>query len=203
MLLNPRTRRRAEAGFTLVELLVTMLIVTVGLLGLAKLQATAVSNTAVSRTRALMTYQAESLAGMIRANRAFWVTSGSATTWPAFNVTSSGTVTNTGMTTVTLGSCVNTTGASACTPQQLAYDDMYAWAYAFNDPTNTTAAFPGASASITCVPVTGSTCGANPVSPHGYDITLTWNQKIVAMNRSTVNSSSMTTPVTMVMHVQP
>ena len=56
MLLNKRTSLSGAAGFTLIELLVTMLIVTIGLLGLAKLQATAVSNTSVARTRALMTY---------------------------------------------------------------------------------------------------------------------------------------------------
>ena len=200
MLVSRNGRRRQQDGFTLVELLVTMLIVTVGLLGLAKMQATAVSNSSVSRTRALMTYQAESLAGMIRANRDFWLTTGSSTVWPAFAVASDGTVSNTGMTSAS--TCTNTTGASQCTPQQLAYNDMYTWAAQFNDGT-AASAFPGASASIACVSASGGTCGTNPTTPHSYDITLTWQQKLVAVNRSTVNSSSMTQPVTMVMHVQP
>ena len=204
MLVIQRLRRRRQDGFTLVELLVTMLIVTVGLLGLAKMQATAVSNTSLSRTRALMTYQAEALAGMIRANKGFWVTTGSPVNWPRFAVASDGTPSNTGMTAVTLRStCINTTGAPACSPDKLAYDDMYQWAKDFNDPTNASAAFPGASASIVCVPAGGGNCGANPAVPHGYDITLTWNQKIVGLNRSTINSSSMTQSVSMVMHVQP
>jgi len=185
----------------MVELLITILIVTVGILGLAKMQATAVSNTAVSRTRALMTYQAESLAGMIRSNRSFWVTSGNVATWPAFDVSTAGVATQTGMTSVT--TCV---GASVtCTPAQLAYDDLmnstYGWAAKFNDGT-TASAFPGASAKIACVSASGGACAANPTSPHGYDITLTWNQKLVAMSKTTQTTQT-STPVSMVMHVQP
>jgi type IV pilus assembly protein PilV len=199
MLVKQRRLRQRVAGFTLVELLVTILIVTVGLLGLAKLQATAVSNTSVARTRALMTFQAEALAGMIRANPGFWVTSGATAIYPEFkfNTDASGTVvSSTNMVAPPLGSCTNIAGT--CTPANLAYDDMVTtWTPVFK------AAFPGASATIACVPATGSTCGANPVQPHGYDITLTWQQKLVAMNNSTVNSTSMATPVSMVFHVQP
>jgi type IV pilus assembly protein PilV len=194
MLVNRSLTRRRQDGFTMVELLVTILIVTVGILGLAKMQATAVSNTAVSRTRALMTYQAESLAGMIRANRKFWVTTGNFATWPAFGVDGTGTPSNTGMTSVSTNFC---TGASAsCDEKQLAYDDMVnIWTPQFTNQ------FPGALVTIACVPASGTTCTANPATPHGYDITLTWTQKMVAMNRNTVNSQ--TQPISMVMHVQP
>jgi type IV pilus assembly protein PilV len=197
MLVKPIRARRREGGFTLVELLITMLIVTVGLLGLAKLQATAVSNTAVARTRALMTFQAESLAGMIRANPGFWVTSGATSIYPdfKFNTDGAGNVnSSTNMVLAPLG-CLNIGGT--CTPANLAYDDMVTkWTPEFK------AAFPGASATIVCVKVGGGNCTANPTSPHGYDITLTWQQKMVAMNRSTVNTTT-STPVSMVMHVQP
>lgn len=197
MLLNKRSSLRSEGGFTLIELLVTMLIVTVGLLGLAKLQATAVSNTSVARTRALMTYQAESLAGMMRANRAFWITSG-AGPFPSFNVTTAGVASDSQMSkNGSTGTCISVT----CSQAQLAWDDMYTWAAKFNDGT-ASSAFPGASASIACVSASGGACGASPATPHSYDITLTWQQKMVAINRSTVNSS-MTQPVSMVMHVQP
>jgi type IV pilus assembly protein PilV len=202
MLLNVRHSRRQEGGFTLIELMITVLIVTIGLLGLAKLQATAVSNTAASRTRALMTYQAESLAGMIRANKGFWVTSGSTAVDRWFKVSAAGAPTDSGQMQKlgSTGSCVD---VGTCTPENLAYDDMYTWAKAFNDGT-ANSAFPGAQASIVCVPVTGSTCAANPATPHGYDITLTWNQKQVAVNRSTATTAATAaSAVSMVMHVQP
>ena len=203
MLLNKRIPLRGDAGFTLIELLVTMLIVTIGLLGLAKLQAAAVSNTSVARTRALMTYQAESLAGMMRANRAFWVTTG-AGPFPSFNVSTAGAATDSSSSSSSLMSKLGSTGTCVsvtCTPAQLAWDDMYTWAAKFNNGLSTSA-FPGASAAISCVSAAGGACAASPATPHSYDITLTWQQKLVAVNRSTVNSS-MTQPVTMVMHVQP
>lgn len=194
MLVNRSLTRRRQDGFTMVELLITILIVTVGILGLAKMQAAAVSNTAVSRTRSLMTYQAESLAGMIRSNRKFWLTSGTVATWPGFALNSAGTVTSSAGMDSSAATCV---GASVvCTPAQLAYDDVVrTWVPQF------TAQFPNATAAIACVPATGSACAANPVSPHGYDITLTWAQKMVAINKSTAGSQ--TQNVSIVMHVQP
>lgn len=193
MLVTRSLTRRRQDGFTMVELLVTILIVTVGILGLAKMQATAVSNTAVSRTRALMTYQAESLAAMIRSNRSFWITSGNFTSWPDFKLKADGTYTSNLMDT----SITTCTGATVtCTPAGLAFDDVVnTWKPQF--VTN----FPNATATIACVPATGTTCNANPTAPHGYDITLTWAQKMVAMNKSTVGSQ--TQNVTIVMHVQP
>jgi len=194
MLVTRSLTRRRQDGFTMVELLVTILIVTVGILGLAKMQATAVSNTAVSRTRALMTYQAESLAGMIRSNRKFWVTSGTTAVYPKFALNTSGVVTDT---TGMLSTAPTCTGVGiTCTPAQLAYDDVVrVWVPQF------VAAFPNASATITCVPATGSTCGASPATPHSYDIALSWTQKLVAMNKSTANSQ--TQNISIVMHVQP
>ena len=197
MPLNKRTHLRLQAGFTLVELLVTMLIVTVGLLGLAKMQAAAVANTALSRTRALMTYQAESLAGMMRANQDFWVTSGAHTTWPGFSLNSAGAVTVAGMPSAAK-SCIN--AVPVCSADQLARDDIYTWASQFNDGT-ASSSFQGAQASIVCVSATGGSCATNPTTPHSYDLTLKWDQKVVAVNRSTVNSTPQS--LTMVMHIQP
>jgi type IV pilus assembly protein PilV len=195
MLVTRSLTRRRQDGFTMVELLITILIVTVGILGLAKMQATAVSNTAVSRTRALMTYQAESLAGTMRSNRSFWVTSGNNATWPKFVADGSGNATTTtGMSSVTSGAC--TGAAASCTPDKLAYDDVVnTWLPQYFQN------FPGATATIVCIPATGSSCGTNPSTPHSYDITLTWAQKMVAMNTSTAGSQ--TQNVTIVMHVQP
>jgi type IV pilus assembly protein PilV len=195
MLVNKLRLPRREGGFTLMELLITMLIVTVGLLGLAKLQATAVSETAVARTRALMTFQAESLAGMMRANKSFWSTT--AGPFPSFTVTSAGVASDTQMVkNGSTGSCLNV----GCSPANLAWEDMYTWAGTFNNG-SATSAFPAASATITCVPSSGASCTANPTVPHSYDIVLAWQQKVVAMNRSTAGSPSQT--ISMVMHVQP
>lgn len=195
MLLNAKRLPRDEGGFTLVELMITVLIVTIGLLGLAKLQATAVANTSISRTRALMTYQAESLAGMMRANKGFWVTTGLGT-YPTFSIDAAGNLSlppssiKLGLT----GTCVDLV-AITCSAANLAWDDLNNWATDFKT------AFPGARAAVTCAPASGSTCVASPATPNGYDITLTWDQKQTAINQSTAGSTTL--PVSMVMHIQP
>jgi hypothetical protein len=107
---------------------------------------------------------------------------------------SAGTVTaSTGMD----SSAATCTGSGVtCTPAQLAYDDVVrTWVPQY------VAAFPNAQASIACVPVAGASCAASPTSPHGYDITLTWDQKLVAISKTTAGSQ--TQSVTIVMHVQP
>src|SRR5204863_9281896 len=63
---------RFLAGFSLLEVLVTLIVIAIGLLGLAKTQAAAVSNTQVSRVRSLIALQAESLAGAMHGNRGYW-----------------------------------------------------------------------------------------------------------------------------------
>ena len=194
---TPFSRAPREDGFTLIELMITMLIVTVGMLGLAKLQAAAVAETSMSRTRALMSFQAESLAGMMRANNTFWIVKG-AGPFPSFTVTSAGAISNTSMSSPPSGDCVTPAGGAAHScplASQLAYDDMYTWAGNF------VAAFPNATANVTCKSASGGACAINPTVPHGYDIVLTWPERIVAINRSTVNSG--TTTARMVMHVQP
>ncbi|MEP6502622.1 MAG: type IV pilus modification protein PilV [Betaproteobacteria bacterium] len=196
LLIHKRAGARTQSGFTLIELMVTMLIVTVGMLGLAKLQAAAVAESSMSRTRALMTFQAESLAGMMRANKAFWSTTTGP--FPRFAVATDGTRSNQQMTAPTTVDCVSP--HPVCSAAQLAYDDMYTWGAAFN--TGSGGAFPGATATITCISSSGAaSCAANPTVPNSYDIVLTWNEKYVAINRSTVNGSTNT--ATMVMHVQP
>ena len=203
MLVNSRPPRiraaaRPQSGFTLIELMVTMLIVTVGMLGLAKLQAASVAESSMSRTRALMTFQAESLAGMMRANKAFWSTT--AGPFPSFTLSSAGAATQTQMTAPTSGDCLS---PHVCTPAMLAYDDIVnGWAATFNNGTAATSAFPNATAKITCISSSGAgACAANPTVPNSYDIVLTWPEKFVAINRSTVNGNTNT--ATMVMHVQP
>jgi type IV pilus assembly protein PilV len=199
-LMPMRSRRRATAGFSLIEVMVTLLVVSIGMLGLAKLQAAAVSEASLSRVRSLMTFQGESLASLMRGNRAFWATTTG--TFPSFSVTSSGVVTYPSGTSGT-ATCVSTTGASAgCSPADMAGSDLTAWASSF------TTQFSGASVSVACVgPGSPSTtCVTGGATPTAYDITLTWSEKSVAVNRSTLLSAadvSAAPAVTLVLHVQP
>lgn len=63
---------RAERGFSLVEVLVALIIVAVGLLGIAKMDALVLSNSGISRQRALIALEAQSLAATMHADRDYW-----------------------------------------------------------------------------------------------------------------------------------
>jgi len=189
----PRTA--PSRGFTLIELLITLVIVSVGMLGLAKLEAAAVSESGLSRVRSLMTYQAESLAALMRADRAYWGTTTAAA--PGFDLAPNAlTVTDNGGTNkmdTTGTNCLSSSaGLNLCTPSQIAYWDIQSspnnWVNSFHTQ------FPGAAANVTC------TVTAN--LPTTCDIKLTWSEHYVAINRSTVNTAA-PPPVNMILHVQP
>jgi type IV pilus assembly protein PilV len=59
-------------GFSLVEVLVALIVISVGLLGIAKMQALALSNMTTSRLRALAAFEAAGLVGAMHSNRDFW-----------------------------------------------------------------------------------------------------------------------------------
>jgi type IV pilus assembly protein PilV len=149
---------RRPAGFSMVEVMVTLIVMSVGLLGIAKMQALALSNTAVASTRSLAAIEASSLAASMHANRGYWssplvaptITLQGATVTPA------------------LGPTVDCVGAS-CTPASLAAYDLQQW---------TTAALQVLPAdylaTITCTPT---------VTPPNCTIQIVWNEKSVALNK--------------------
>lgn len=57
-----------QSGFTLLEVLVTLVIVSIGLLGLLGLQTVGLANTQVSYARNIATYAADDIAERMRAN---------------------------------------------------------------------------------------------------------------------------------------
>lgn len=177
---------RFQRGFTLIELLITLVIVAIGMLGLAKLQAAAVAEAGVSRTRSLMTFQAESLAAMMRSNRTYWgTTTGTAPGFTtAFNSATVVPATGSGMTTsATTASC---TSPSTCAPGAIAYADASYWATNFNRQ------FPNGQSAVACT--------LNAGAPTTCDITLTWREHYVGINRVATTTSS---SVNMILHVQP
>jgi type IV pilus assembly protein PilV len=59
----------SQSGFTLIEVLVTVLILAIGLLGIAGLQASSMTNNHNAQLRSIATLQAYDLADRMRANR--------------------------------------------------------------------------------------------------------------------------------------
>jgi type IV pilus assembly protein PilV len=59
-------------GFSLIEVLIAFAIIMIGVLGFAKTQALALSNTNISNTRSNAALQAASLAAAMHANKTYW-----------------------------------------------------------------------------------------------------------------------------------
>jgi type IV pilus assembly protein PilV len=118
--------RPAARGFSLVEVLVSLVVVSVGLLGLAKMESLAIASTGVASSRSLAAILASSLADAMHANRSYWATAG---TPPAsFTVSGSG-VGNITDSTNTLNVAVNcATGVTpSCSAAQVAAYDVQQW----------------------------------------------------------------------------
>lgn len=95
-------------GFTLVEVLIAMLLLSGGLLGMAALQANSLASNQTAFNRSMATAFAHDLADRMRANRA------GLATYVAVAPTAAAAV----------GDCTNTTG---CTPAQMAQNDLFEW----------------------------------------------------------------------------
>ena len=106
-----------NAGFTLIEVLIAMVVLAVGLLGLAGLQATSLRNNQSAYNRSQATQLAYDLADRMRANRLFGANY--LTTFMAPTAATCAT-SDTPCT-----AC--TSAAKSCTPPQLAVKDLFEW----------------------------------------------------------------------------
>jgi type IV pilus assembly protein PilV len=149
-------------GFTLIEVMVALVVTATGLLGLAKMQALAVSATKDSGTRSLIALQAGSLASAMHANPAFWAS----TSVPA-SFTAIRTIVTDPSGQVSGGPAGGCT--SFCTPKDLAAVDVQNWAVDMNNQ------FPSYAAKVDCTTVLPISCS----------IYITWSEKTVGMNNTT------------------
>ena len=185
---RPRASACRPSGFTLIEVLIALLVISVGLLGLAKMDALAISNTQISSSRSLIALQASSMAAAMQGNKGYWA----AGVAPATFSTSGTTVTDsTGVLNQTVSTCVGTAaGAPVCTPPQLAAYDVQAWA------AEMAAQFPSYAANFNCRSAAGT-----PVS---CTIQISWSEKYVALNRTTATgSAAQTATQTYFLYVDP
>ena len=152
----------------MIEVLVTMVIVSIGLLGFAKMQAAVLSSTQAARVRSLVALQVNSLASAMYGNRSYW----SSDAAPAGFTSASGSVEDASGVLTAAVDC----RAANCTPAQMAAYDVQTWAG------NLQAHFPTYAAVVACDPP-----GASPAR---CSIDVTWDETTVAMNRSVVAESS-------------
>jgi type IV pilus assembly protein PilV len=184
-----------QLGFSLVEVMVALVVCSVGLLGLAKMESLALSSTGVAGNRSIAAIQASSLASAMHANRGFWA-AGLAPPVTTVTITNGAVV----ISDPNLGvapepSCIApNVAATACTMDQMAAYDFQEWSKAL------AALMKNSLATISC---TNSTA-AVPVS---CNIQIQWVESIVAgdVQQSQANLTAMinNNSPTYVLYVQP
>lgn len=159
---NREPQKKASGGFTLLEVLVAVVVISLGLLGLAGLQVVSLNNNQTAYYRALATQQAYDMMDRMRANLA-GVSAGDYDNLTAPNPANPG--------------CF-TTGCT--TTADMTGTDYFQWL------TNSAAKLPGGSGSVRCCTqgtVAAGNCVCNPATSNRiFDITVSWTAKTEAGN---------------------
>lgn len=156
---------RQQSGFSLVEVLVALIVIAVGMLGIAKMHALALSGTGAAGTRSLVAIEAAGLAAALHANRDYWAS----TTQLSTNITVSGGVANVDVF-PTATPCL----AVVCSSAQMAAYDTQSFGAALAQ------IVPAANANISC---------QNAVPPQSCTITITWLENITGMYNPAANTT--------------
>jgi type IV pilus assembly protein PilV len=199
MQLSTRTVSTRTRGFSLIEVMVALIVICVGLLGVAKMQALALSNMTTSRERALAAFEAAGLAAAMHSNQGYWTVTPT-TLAPNYNIvfnpltapvitSTDGTLSaqasadyqapNAGNGAVGLANCVGTFGGG---PQcgnftSLAAYDVARWAYTLQQ------LLPNPTATIKCPVIAVNV-------PISCTIQITWSEKAVAVNQQEASVSA-------------
>jgi type IV pilus assembly protein PilV len=186
------TPLRRSQGFSLVEVMVAVIVICVGLLGIAKMQALALANTTTARLRAMAAFEAASLASAMHSNRDYWAT------FPGTITTSS------------VGGVVPTVAASDAALQAAIGTALTDW------PAEPGAGQPGTCVAVSCVPVNlagfdfawwlaslngllpnpSTAINCTPTAPAACTIEISWQENAVNNNQSEANNlaSQFSTP---------
>ncbi len=152
-------------GFTLVEVMVALIVISVGLLGVVGMEALALSSTTNARMRSLAAIEAAGLAATMHTNRDFWL-------FNAINATVQGTpgswsiTDSSGQLNVAMPDCTSS-GPDPCTPAGLAAYDTQNWAASL------VTLLPNPTATISC---------PNATPPLTCTITIVWVESSVSLS---------------------
>lgn len=105
-------RGAQQQGYSLLEVMIAVVIMSIGLTALGLLQVANVQNSYNANNRAIAAMAAQNMADRIRANLMAY---------------ENGQFTDTTGSTGSLGGCSDGTGGTTCTPEQMAQDDLARW----------------------------------------------------------------------------
>jgi type IV pilus assembly protein PilV len=182
--MNAFSRDARTRGFSLVEVMVAVVVICIGLLGIAKMQALALSNTSSSRLRSLAAIEATSLAAAMHSNRNFWGAATANYTLTPTAITSAGDAATAALATSQLANPVLCEGAF-CQPQDLAAYDLAKWVQSISVLPN--AVLPNPQATITYTGVAGV------AAPPSFTITITWSENAVSMMKQETGALALPT----------
>ena len=178
-----------SGGFTLVEVLVAVVLISIGLLGIAKMESVALSSTGVAQQRSIAAMEAASLAASLHADRSYWNSAA---------VPASLTISGTTISDATLATPVNciaglSTAPPPCTPAQTAAFDLQRWAANVNGsgasaPSyNNPGRIDGTPSPLPLAPalpyqVTTIACTTSAAAATSCTIQISWGENTVAVN---------------------
>lgn len=195
MIRNVRQRRARARGFSLIEVMVALVVICVGLLGIAKMQALALSGTNIARQRSMAAFLAAGLASTMNSNRVYWASATASAASPITINSATGTITPASIIAgATSSICIGTASAVPACPgtagaQILAGFDLIRWNATVNP------LLPNALTTITCQ-------GATP--PNSCIIQMSWTEQVSdkATGANGVNLTKFENP-TYTLYVEP
>ena len=183
-------RSRAR-GFTLLEVMVALVITSIGLLGIAKMQTVAYASTNSASLRSLVALQAAGLASSMHANRSYWANGLAAPITITVNTSNSTLNTISDSTLNTPANCLAPAGP--CSATTMAAYDLQTYAQALNT----------ASMLFNLNPATTITCPTG-VIPVSCTIQVTWNEHSVSIsNQNAAATAPGTFAPTYTLYVEP
>ena len=155
-------------GFSLIEVMVALIVISLGLLGVAKMEALSLSSTTVASMRALAAIEASSLASAMHVNRGYWTKADASNAAIAVQGTAVTVTAGAPQLAGALAAAPDCTQAPAapCSVSNLAAYDLQVWATALNTM------LPNETATIVCSNLTPISC----------TVTITWSENAVAVN---------------------
>lgn len=168
-------RDALDAGFSLIEVLISLVIIAVGMLGVAGIMALSMNNDTSSRLQSLAALEATSMATAIQTNQAYWV---------------NGTGANYSKTAPTTSS--QACNGTICTASDMASEDLSNWGYTIAQ------SLPNGTGTVDCStqPQTGTSPAATTCS-----IGIQWQANQMANDHQSTTATSATQSYVLV--VQP